>query len=389
MVRGLVAGGVCLLGFSVLAVLTTATQAQMRMEPLGSSTRLDPARGAPPVILIESSGESGKDLALYGPGLSLIEGVLAKMLAQSDVANGTQPPDGTQPADGAQSGSGTKITDGNISIEKSGEGDLPNGLHGKMTTKIDFDRCPKPDGRIALTFISKSLITKKGGTGSANVTVTIDGILQFDDDARSDGLVTNTRVEHAATGSAGGSYVDVSWNRVGNTAVRDRKVNRMSSEATAADVAAADSIRSLAEAAADQIASGIEKAIEAGHCVTLTAETTPAKRSKVAPSTAFEILAKPRAKLDGQPAGGTVVAMLEGGSALDPAGSKVRADARFRYTAPAEANRKAAVRWLRAPSAVSASPRSISIRMRQPSSLRAAQMPITARATYATSANPL
>lgn len=71
--------------------------------------------------------------------------------------------------------------------------------------------------------------------------------------------------------------------------------------------------------------------------------TDPAKRKGLEPSDAVSITAAPRSKVDGGPVGGTVTATLNGDSSVDPAGSKVKADARFAYVAPAEKDKSASV----------------------------------------------
>jgi hypothetical protein len=55
------------------------------------------------------------------------------------------------------------------------------------------------------------------------------------------------------------------------------------------------------------------------------------------------ITAPPRSKIDGAPAGGTVTATLTGDTSVDPAGSKVKADATFTYVAPGEKDKSASV----------------------------------------------
>ncbi|MDQ0457751.1 hypothetical protein [Rhizobium paknamense] len=286
----------------------------------------------------EARAESGSALALIGPGSSMMEATLAGKLAEARSESGETPVEAP-----SNSGGAVKVEDGAISIEKAYEGDLPGGLSGKVETKIKFDRCPNSDGRVSISLSSRSVVSRKGGTANATVNVTVDGILQFDDEARNAGLVADTNVDYTASGSESGGKANIRWTRVGDTPVRDRIVNTPGGEATAGAVDIADSIRATAELAAGQIVIGIERAIENGHCVTLSVETTPSKRSKVAPSTAFDVLAKPRARMDGQPTGGTVVATLQGGATLNPANTRVRADAQFSYGAPGTANQKASV----------------------------------------------
>ena len=281
---------------------------------------------------------AGETLAGQGAVVSSVAGILSGRIAGSSPDTGTSRtpgPDGTQTVD---------VTDSSVSVEIDQSGALPGGAEGQVKTTIRYDKCPDASGRIAISFKSVSNLSGAGGGTTTRVTAVVDGTVQFNDDARAEPLQADTRVEQTITSGGASRSVDVSWTRVQNTAVRDQSVNAASPNSGKADVASADRIRALMELTAQKIMSDLESYVEAGNCVTLTAETTPAKRSKVAPSSSFEILARPRAKTDGQPAGGTVVATLEGGSQLDPAGTKVPADARFTYTAPSAANQKATVK---------------------------------------------
>jgi hypothetical protein len=82
---------------------------------------------------------------------------------------------------------------------------------------------------------------------------------------------------------------------------------------------------------------------ESGRCIDLQANSSPAKRTALKPSTTFDIEAKPRAKDGGQPAGGTVTATLSGGSSLQPASGKVQADAKYAYTGPDQKEESASI----------------------------------------------
>ena len=64
-------------------------------------------------------------------------------------------------------------------------------------------------------------------------------------------------------------------------------------------------------------------------------------RSQAQP--AFDLEAKPRAKSDGAPTRGTVVATLDGGASLLPAGGKVPADAKYSYAGPEKKDQTASI----------------------------------------------
>jgi hypothetical protein len=82
---------------------------------------------------------------------------------------------------------------------------------------------------------------------------------------------------------------------------------------------------------------------EGGKCVRIDTQVTPAQRSHAKPSTNFRIFAAPRSTVDGSPVGGTVRGTLQGASALDPAATRLRADATFSYVAPGERDQQATV----------------------------------------------
>jgi hypothetical protein len=92
-----------------------------------------------------------------------------------------------------------------------------------------------------------------------------------------------------------------------------------------------------------KLLAGAKKAYESGRCVALVPTTSPDKRTGLEPSTTVTITAPPRSKIDGAPAGGTVTATLTGDTSVDPAGSKVKADATFTYVAPGEREKTASV----------------------------------------------
>ena len=93
----------------------------------------------------------------------------------------------------------------------------------------------------------------------------------------------------------------------------------------------------------DKAVEAAKKGWESGRCVVLEPTTSPGKRTGLKPSAPVTITAPPRSKIDGTPMGGTVTATLNGASSVDPAGSKVPADATFAYVAPGEKDKSATV----------------------------------------------
>lgn len=217
-----------------------------------------------------------------------------------------------------------------------------------MTTKVTLDFCPKIDGTIDLDFVSEGRLAKAGGTTSVNVKVIGKVKLNVSDNAElGHPIDMDIRVEVAISGGTrgeNGSFVDYSEKTSSmNSAGDSRTVNRKSSKATNDDVSTAKAYVGFAQLLGGTIAYRAERVFQSGKCVKLEPTSDPTKRSGVKPKTSFAILAAPRSKIDGTPTGGSVKATLTGEGALDPADTKVPADAKFTYVAPDAKPRKGSI----------------------------------------------
>ena len=86
----------------------------------------------------------------------------------------------------------------------------------------------------------------------------------------------------------------------------------------------------------EALVTAAQKGWESGRCVRLDVTPNPALKD-MDPSSTADITAAPRSKIDGGPAGGTVMATLvDGGSGVDPNATSLPADASFVYTAHPE-----------------------------------------------------
>ena len=223
-----------------------------------------------------------------------------------------------------------------------------DGLKGTIRTKITLDTCPKADGAITIDFLSDSSLTKVGGTAGANVKVTGKLTWFVNDDAEfGHNFDSDIRVENASFGGSRGSnggFVDYTEKSSSVVAGNNSGViNRQSSKATADDRATAQGAAKFALFMLMAAAYQAKDAFQSGQCVKLEPTSDPAKRSGVKPKTSFTLLAAPRSKFDGTPTGGTVKADLTGDGSLDPAGTKVPADAKFTYVAPDGKDKKGSV----------------------------------------------
>ena len=215
------------------------------------------------------------------------------------------------------------------------------GLDGSMAVVLDVVPCPGPDGTFSINgSIAASSQASGGGRGQRiGVEVVVSG--RVDDDARIAQSESSTRIEAAST-KGGDNLVDVTVRRAadGKVTVPSFSAGSGTSEKFRSDMTQLGLL--LGELITSKALDAVQKSIESGRCVDLQVATSPGQ-TNLAPSTRVAISAKPRSKVDGSPTGGGVTGTLSGGSALDPAGTKVPADAEFTYVAPGESGQKASV----------------------------------------------
>ncbi len=238
-----------------------------------------------------------------------------------------------------------ETTDQSVKTHIEMKGTIDKGLDATLSTTVKFDFCPDADGKVDVVFNSKTNLAKQGSKAGANLDISVNGSLFYNDNAElTDRWDADIRIEHAAfNGTGKGSYIDASWAITPQDPTGSGKINRSSSQATDADKQVVAAQQQMAQMMSMMILQLAKKALDEGRCVNLRAASTPAQRSGVKPKTAFTILAEPRSKLDGTPTGGTVVATLKGDGGLDPAGTKVPADATFKYVAPDEKQKSGVV----------------------------------------------
>lgn len=295
--------------------------------------------------LIKASG-GGDAPGFLGIGASMFAGMLVTTAAIKVAGDGGQDSGkiGSDGKDGSFSG---EFDQSHVSTESTFKGEM-DGMTGRITTKVTLETCPKPDGALNLEFLSDSSLTKTGGTAGANIKVTVKVNWPVNDDAEfGKDIAIETHIEQSTFGGAkgsNGSFVDFTQSLSSLPGGKNgESVNRTSSKATKDDVAIAKAAAQLAQLAAMATMYQAKEAFQSGRCVKLVPTSDPSKRSGVKPSTSFALLAPPRSKIDGTPTGGTVKAELSGAGSLDPAGTKVPADAKFTYVAPGEKNKKGTV----------------------------------------------
>jgi len=234
------------------------------------------------------------------------------------------------------------VKDGAIEYSSAHQVDTA-ALSGKFSTTMKVNVCPDPAGEIKLEIEGKASMSRKNGTRGSNTRFSITVKRYVDDDAKMSDLEFHSNLQSAEFGGNAGTFVDMDSDastRAGNNGTR---INRRSSKATDADVAAADSLAQILKLMALSYTEMTRGVWESGKCVRIDTESTPAKREGVKPSTNFSLYAGPRSKVDGSAVGGTVRGTLKGEASLDPGATKLRADATFAYIAPGERNKQATV----------------------------------------------
>ncbi len=221
------------------------------------------------------------------------------------------------------------------------------GVTGKIRVAMKVNPCPGPDGTFTADATIAASSTSAGGRVGSNHTITISITAWVDDDARLAGYDVETTSEAAEFGSGNNVWAEVtdSETRTGGTITAYTRTPGRSAGNVPAGFA--DQWANLAMLTQMMVTGKILEAAqqgwESGRCVALDPTTSPAARSGLAPSTTVTISAAPRSKVDGGSVGGSVVGTLTGTESLDPAGSKVPADATFTYVAPGEAGQSASV----------------------------------------------
>lgn len=230
------------------------------------------------------------------------------------------------------------------------------GINGKVKLKTRMDACPDPQGKVAVDIEvdSQMSVSGKPGTGGS-VHSTFRYERYLDDDAHlidsGDGSASKLRIQigghenfqsqgaDITTGyERGGKALFENHGEQGYSIFRPEEVER-----TQQLLQSAVLLQTLiAEVMLRGMASG-SSPWESGRCVKLEVTSDPGKRKGIRPNTAFDIEAKPRAKADGAPTGGSVTATLSGGSSLQPASGKVPADAKYQYAGPDKKDEAASI----------------------------------------------
>ena len=298
-----------------------------------------------PTLFDKRSGGGGS----FGSGGSAGTGGAAASTATAGMQNAMGEQVWEQRQDEGQSSGSDANQDGSVKVEwtENGyttttnfEGNLPEGLKGKVTTKVKSVACPDAQGKVEVEFESTSDLS--AGDGSAQTKVSSKLVRHLDDDANliDDDMDSDVHVEQS-TGA--GSHVDVSDALSTSRGEMGSKVNGRNRSASDEDVQLAQGLAKMGRFAAMSALEAAKKAWESGKCVKLDVRSDPAKRTGAKPNTAYTLFAEPRAKSDGAPTRGTVKATLSGEHMLNPRDKKVPADAQFDYQNPEKKDQSATI----------------------------------------------
>ena len=217
-------------------------------------------------------------------------------------------------------------------------------VSGTMRLKGTVNPCPDVGGlfKAKVTVDISGASGTEGGSLASTVDVALQGLVDDNADVIGYETTTNTKAKSGTRGPI--ADVSATIQRSGGELTLTGAKNNGASGGTGTDAAQWTNMGILTEGMiVNTLLEGIKKSIESGRCVKLNAPTTPAKTKRLPVSSTVSISAQPRSKVDGKPVGGTVTGTLNGEAALDPAATKVPADAKFTYTAPGKEDERATV----------------------------------------------
>ena len=318
----------------------------------------------PRMVPASFTGE-GMDSGLTGTALALTPAMIASLGATSAMSNlsaadlekaiaaGPMPLAGKDaPPGGGTATQQYTSTDVTTVVEMDVEA---AGLKGKTRSKVRIDTCPDASGTITadISIDSSMQVAGKSGTGGG-VSTHMRLVRHLDDNAelmagedKDYRRSTDIRVG-GREGGDGGRMIDLTLDSATGGDINDTSgIGLFESGEAVQVVGYARQVETTMATIVEAMLTGVDGVLgkppwESGHCVDLQVTSSPGKRKGVAPGTTFTVDAKPRAKSDGAPTGGSVTATLSGGASLDP-GGKVRADATYTYKAPDEKDKSASI----------------------------------------------
>lgn len=209
----------------------------------------------------------------------------------------------------------------------------------KLTTKAVA--CPGPDGRLRVDTAMDVRAEHNGRGQTARLEVAVE--FQLDDDANVETNEIETRLQLADHGgSARGQFVDTTLRIPFDGGPSTVRVNRTGGAVTKQLVETAVSTQTIFGLLGLGPKKAVERHIDSGVCVTLTATANPG--TTLPPRGNATISVTSISRKDGAPTGGSYRGIITAGRGqLDPSDTKVPADATLSFTAPDTAGESSTV----------------------------------------------
>jgi hypothetical protein len=206
---------------------------------------------------------------------------------------------------------------------------VSGGVESRMTASHRFDPCPAADGSVEVT--SKLGIAAAAASSSFGVEVDLTTYVQAGPEAELDGTAFEFQLHSQTVDGGSTKSLTYSLDSEGGGEVLDQQ-GAVDADYARGAVGVGVLVAGLT---ANLLGTAISKGWQRpGRCVDLQVSASKGPTG-LDPDDRVTLTAKPVAKRDGKPAGGTVEAKLSGAKSLDPTG-KAKADATFHYTAPHE-----------------------------------------------------
>lgn len=308
-----------------------------------------PAGGTPGIgrfgAIVRAADPGGVGSAFGAGGTLAMIAAPAAILLGNQVKPGADPVVNRNDAGPASTTTTSTTTTAAVKTKMSVAG---GGLSVDATSAMDSQVCPSPSGDAT---IEGTIDTRLGvAAGVTGTTMTIDYLIvaHVGDDAIITGRDTTYRIQLASFENKKGKYVDLTLKAAYAGKTQQGVTVTIPRQAGAVDQKFINSAVSLVMSQVGTIEMtalpALQEAIESGRCVEVSVAVTPQPQEGTRPSTPFTIVATPTSRVDGQPAGGTVVAaMKDTNGTVDPANVKVPADATYSYVAPTEEERASTV----------------------------------------------
>lgn len=279
--------------------------------------------GAPVVFGIRRPQQAEPDIGggMFGGFMTVALGSKSMIAGTNDGSTGT-----TSLGDGVTISASAESVKLSVDVTHNGA-----QLTTRLKTDVEIAPCPDANGQFVVEASIDTTSTVTGASKSQSGMLQVKVTGQLGDDAR---LVSDTtEIRMKRTGLGWGSFVETSMTITADSATsRLEDFNwftttreQMETNATLASLYGMLVKHFVLDAAV--------AGIESGRCVEFAYGVSPGT-SGLSPSSTATITARPRAKQDGAPTGGTVTALLASGrQAVDPASTPVPVDAEFTYTA--------------------------------------------------------